>query len=113
MRKDRFAQRRELDLPHHRDLDHRHELSSFDSQNRATQDLLSGRVDYYFHHASRLADLNRARNVRHRHLRDFDVSTGGARLALAYAHAPQLWVDKDRIGHRAIGGGGLTAFDEV
>src|SRR4051794_28946786 len=113
VREDSFLEDRIRHLAQHGDLHHRHELPAFEPQADVAEYLVALRVDHGLHEAACLVNFVGPRHVLHLHLRHPDLAPLLARLVLAYADVPELWVYIDRVRHQLACGSGVASLDQV
>src|SRR5438477_10233014 len=113
MRKSAVAQCRVWQLCHHCDFYGRHDFSTFDSENSCAQNLVTLCVHNSLHETASFVDFKSPRHTHHRQLGDANVAALSARVLLGKANTAQLRIDKNRIRHLSVLGGGGVLFDEL
>src|SRR5207245_1678223 len=89
------------------------DLSAFNTQYGATENLVGIGIDDRLDEPASLRRLYGARNIRHGKLSDFDVTRLSARLGLGEADASELRVDKDSVWHEPAHDAAVTALEQV
>src|SRR5690348_12209443 len=84
-------------LSHHRNLQHSHNLSPFETQDHTSQNLLGISIHNGFHETSGFVHLQRTSNVIHRHLSNTDIAPLSFCLCLTQSNTSKLWIDEDGI----------------
>ena len=102
-----------LEVAHHGDLDHGHDLATVGSQDCGTEDEVVVRVDEGLDEASGLVGLDGAGDRGHGKTRyaNFAALLGG--LAFAQADTAELGIDEDTVGEQTIFGGAVAAIEEI
>src|SRR5262245_25446290 len=113
VREDSVFQNGVRQLAHHRDLDHRHNLTALYAQNGAPQNLLRVGVYDGFHKAPALAHLQRPRHIAHRHLGHANVQAPGPRLRFTQTYAPELRIYENSVRHETIINRRVPAFNQI
>jgi hypothetical protein len=100
-------------LAHHRHLDDGRYLSTFHTQHGAAQNMVCLGVDDGLHEAARLARLQGADHGIHGQFRHTDIASLFSGLIFAQANTPELGIDENGVGDKAILRVGAAMFKQV
>src|SRR5438552_10982787 len=98
---------------HYGNLEHSHNLATFNTQDGTAKNLRSIGIDDGLHETTRLVYLQGPRHIVHRHFGYFDIVALCACLCLTHTYATKLWVDENSIRNQASSNSSVSIFQKI